>query len=384
MRLIPPVAVPFGVGAITSSVLDRARRRAPGFAEQLAARFGARQAVLFGSGRAALAAAFAAHRRDDRDEVLMPAYTCWSVPAAAVRSRCRVRLYDVDPATFLPADPPWHEAGGSIAAVVVADLLSAARGWESAVDAIGSRFPESLVVEDRAQSWPAGISSRGVTLLSFGRGKPLPLGHGGALLTSGASFGVSVPASQGVGLKDAVALAATVVLGRPGLFRLPASIPMLGVGRTVFDPRFDDARPFREWQDRLGAQLLAKMDDLIHRRSRHAAQLADLVGSLPGWTVGPWSDGPLRLPVFAPSRGSRDRTIDALGALGVSASTMYPGTLLDIPELRPHLVGASAECRGAREIADRLLTLPVYPTLSTSDLDRVGRALLAAAREAGR
>jgi dTDP-4-amino-4,6-dideoxygalactose transaminase len=383
-RLIPPVAVPFGVGAIASSVLERAERAAAAFADQLAQRFVAREVALFGSGRAALAAVLAACRRAERDEVLMPAYTCWSVPAAAVRSGCRVRLYDVDPATFLAVEEPWREAGKRVAAVVVADLLSAAPGSDAVLSSIEKHLPESLVVEDRAQSWPARASSRGVTLLSFGRGKPLPLGYGGALLASRRPLDVSGSPSRGAGLRDAAALAATVILGRPGLFRLPASIPMLGVGSTVFDPRFDDARPFREWQGRLGVHLLAGMDELVRGRSRHAAQLAETVAAVPGWKVGPWSDGPLRLPVYAPSRPSRDGAIDVLRGLGVSASTLYPGTLLDIPELREQIAGAAEGFQGAREIADRLLTLPVYPTLTQADIEQIGRAFVAAAREAGR
>lgn len=384
MRLIPPVAVPFGLGAIASSVLERTGSAEAAFADRLAARFDAREVALFGSGRAALAALLAATRREDRDEVLLPAYTCWSVPASAVRAGCRVRLYDVDPSTFLPAEGSWRDAGSHAGAIVVADLLSEAREWEPVLAAIEEALPGRLVVEDRAQSWPATVSSRGVTLLSFGRGKPLPLGHGGALLGSRRELGVCAPPAHGAGLKDAVALAATVVLGRPGLFRIPASIPALGIGSTVFDPAFDDARPFRGWQDRLGVQLLEGMEALAKKRSRHAARLADAVASKPGWRVGPWSDGPLRLPAYAPSRHARDRAIAALRGLGVSANPLYPGTLLDIPALRTHLVGTTSEFPGAREIADRLLTLPVYPTLADADVERIGRAFLTAAREAGR
>jgi dTDP-4-amino-4,6-dideoxygalactose transaminase len=383
MRLIPPVALPFGLGAIASSVLERAEHPLESFAGRLAERFEARETALFGSGRAALAAVLSARRLPRKTEVLLPAYTCWSVPAAAVRSGCQVRPYDIDPRSFLPAETAWREAGEHIAAVIVADLLSAAPEWESVLASIDAHLPATLVIEDRAQSWPARVSSRGVTLLSFGRGKPLPLGHGGALLAS-RPLDVRAPQPHGAGLGDAAALAATVILGRPGLFRLPASIPGLGIGSTAFEPEFDDTRPFRDWQDRLGVHLLAGMDELVRRRTRHAAQLAEIVASVAGWKVGPWSDGPLRLPVYAPSHHSRDRAIDILPRLGVSAGALYPGTLQDIPALRPHIVGAAMEFPGAREIADRLLTLPVYPTLTEPDIERIGRAFVTAAREAGR
>jgi dTDP-4-amino-4,6-dideoxygalactose transaminase len=159
---------------------------------------------------------------------------------------------------------------------------------------------------------------------------------------------------------------------------------MLGIGTTVFKPEFDDVRPFRDWQERLGVHLISGMDEFVRRRSRHAAQLAEAVASSAGWKVGPWSDGPLRLPIYAPSRHARDQAIALLHGLGVSAGALYPGTLLDIPALGTHIVGATEKFPGAREIADRLLTLPVYPTLAETDIEWIGRAFVTAAREAGR
>jgi dTDP-4-amino-4,6-dideoxygalactose transaminase len=59
---------------------------------------------------------------------------------------------------------------------------------------------------------------------------------------------------------------------------------------------------------------------------------------------------------------------------------MYPGTLLDVPALRPHVVNADAPVPGARELADRLFTLPVYPALTAPEVERIGRAFAEAAR----
>lgn len=382
IRLIPPVAVPFGPEAIVASLVGADAPPERGFAARLAERFGATRALLAGSGRGALAATLAAVRPAAGGEVLVPAYTCWSVPAAAVRAGCRLRLYDVDPATFLPADDLGRAAGAGPAAVVLADLLSPARGFEEQARAVAARLPESLLVEDRAQSWPSRVSSSGVTLLSFGRGKPLPLGHGGALLMRGALPAPDLPPPQGGGAGVA-ALAVAAALGHPLLFRVPASIPALRIGATVYDPAIDTARPFRRWQERLGARLLPRMEALQARRAEHAARLAAFVSESPGWAVGPWSGGPIRLPVYAPDRAVRDAAVQRLRRLGVTASALYPGTLLDIPALRPHLAGAEERLPGARLIADRLLALPVYPTLREAEVERIGSAFWDAVRGRG-
>jgi dTDP-4-amino-4,6-dideoxygalactose transaminase len=375
IRLIPPVAVPFGPQAIAASL---AGAGGGGFREGLAARFGKAQVQLAGSGRAALAAVLRTARRADGSEVLVPAYTCWSVPAAAVAAGLRVRLYDVDPATFLPAEDLASAAGPETVAVVLADLLSEAKGFDEHSRAVASRRPECLLVEDRAQSWPARASSSGVTLLSFGRGKPLPLGHGGALLSGGTRPPVDLPEPEAGGA-GAVALALAAALGHPLIFRLPASIPALGIGATVYDPAIDATRPFRRWQERLGARLLPRMEVLQGRRADHAARLAEIVSECRGWTVGPWSGGPIRLPVYAPDRATRDAAVARLRRLGVTASALYPGTLLEIPALRAHLARPPASVTGAREIADRLLALPVYPTLGERDVARIGAAFASAA-----
>ena len=109
-----------------------------------------------------------------------------------------------------------------------------------------------------------------------------------------------------------------------------------------------------------------------------------VVSECRGWSLGPWTGGPIRLPVCAPDRATRDATVTSLRRLGVTASALYPGTLLDIPELRPHITHAPERMFGAREIADRLLALPVYPTLSDADVERIGTAFVTAVEVSGR
>ena len=381
LGLIPPIAVPVSPAAIAKSVAGAADSARDTFAADLAKRFNASSVALFGSGRGALLAILSSLPREGRREVLVPAYTCWSVPAAVVRAGLRVRLYDLDPLTFRLAKDLDPAAYDRAAAVILADLLSVAPGLESDADSIRRQNPELCVVIDRAQSWPGEASAGGLTLLSFGRGKPMPLGGGGAVLARGVPCGIQGPNVRKGGLGGALTLAMVSLLGHPECFRGPASIPALGIGTTVFDPAFDEGRPFRRWQDRLGCALMPRMAEFEKRRREHAARLSEVVAATRGWSVGPWTGGPLRLPVYAASRGLRDRMITALGRHGVSASALYPGTLRDIASLRSQVANSESECPGAQEIADRLLTLPVYPTLGTRDMDRIARAFSRSASE---
>jgi dTDP-4-amino-4,6-dideoxygalactose transaminase len=372
MRLIPPVAAPVRVSQVCASLL--ASRSAGDFASALARNAGMPQAALYGSGRAALASFLGTCGGNGRDEIVVPAYTCWSVPAAVVRAGFRVRPIDVRPDTLdVDREQLASAIGPRTAAVVLAHLFGRSVDVAGAVSVCRERRPDLPVVEDSAQAWPAGPSVADAIVLSFGRGKPLALGSGGALLSSGPAG--PAPAVRGGGWVEAASLAATVVLSRPGWYRFPESVPALGIGQTVYDPAFPVDRPFHDWQGSLGLRMLEALPALAERRTRHASALAAIVDRASGWSVpvpgrGP---GPVRLPLLAPSHAERDRVRRELRRRGVAASEMYPSSIVRIPELRAHLA-SGGRWPGADELADRLLTLPVYPFLRSDDVTAIATA----------
>ncbi len=374
LSLIPPVAPPVRIRTLLRSLAGATAQQAV-FAEALAAAAGRRGAELFRSGRSALAEVLRRSSTPGRDEVVLPGYTCWTVPAAAVRAGLRIRLVDVDPVT-LDVDPDALSRAplDRVAAAVVCHLCAGTADVEGAARLLGGRDRSVLVIEDAAQAWPAGRTAAHAVVLSFGRGKPLPLGSGGALLHDDP---VDPAPERAGGWAEAAALFGTVALARPGTFRLPESIPALAIGATVYDPSFAHGRGIHGWQARLGLDVVARLPLLARSRSEHAGRLAGAFGGKRGWTVTvpAGGRGPLRLPVLAPSAEARDEAVAHFRRKGVAASPLYPGTLADIPALRTHLVGAVPELPGAREIAGRLLTVPTYPDLRDRDLAAIERAI---------
>jgi dTDP-4-amino-4,6-dideoxygalactose transaminase len=380
---IPPISVPVASREILSSVLaprDSGRR----FPDALRRATGLSTVDLFGSGRAALSSLLAGLATGDRDEVAVPAYTCWSVPASVVRSGLRVRVLDVDPAT-LGFDGAAVETVSTarLAAIVGAHLFARSCDVAGLVREIRRRDGAVRVVEDSAQAWPLEAPSPAdAVILSFGRGKPVALGGGGAVAHSGRPLAASDGAGREGGWLDAASLVATKILAKPLLYRLPSSLPFLGIGETVYEPGFDASPRMWSWQERLGSRVVDALPALRARRRDNARRIAEHVRRARGFSLPalPHDDGPLRLPVLAPSRATRERMLRELAARGVSASAMYPGTLLDVAALRPRVVNPDAPIPGARELADRLLTLPVYPTLAESEVERIARAFEEAAR----
>jgi dTDP-4-amino-4,6-dideoxygalactose transaminase len=377
IRLIPPIAVSVGpagiAGAMVSGPDDAFRAR-------LLRQIGAPRLSFFPSGRAALSHALAHWKRDGRDTVVVPAYTCWSVAASVVRAGLRVRAVDVDPNTLdYRAGRLENACDDRVVAVVAVQLF--ARTADTARIAGTARSCGARWIDDAAQAIPEQSSGSDATVLSFGRGKPLALGGGGALLSGSGEAWNGERSAAGGGWVSALRLGLTSLLGSPACYRLPRALPFLRIGATVYDPEFDADAPFYRWQARLGARLQSEWEAVVSRRSGHAARLMQAVNRCEGWTVPcprAMVGGPLRLPILAPSREVRDRTRARLLTAGVDASAMYPAPVQRIPGIETHLSGCD-EPRGAEEIVDRLLTLPTFPTLSESDARRVADAFLESA-----
>jgi dTDP-4-amino-4,6-dideoxygalactose transaminase len=359
----------------------RSREPVEQLCRQLARRLAARGISLHASGREALRAALLrAAQSTGRGEVLVPAYTCFSVAAACVAAGLGVRLIDLDAHGHALADALPERDWRGAAACLVDNLF----GLPSPLHALAARArgAGTWLIDDAAQALGAvspegSVGSRGdVGLLSFGRGKPLSGLGGGALawlsLEPGSSPALPSPAPLRAGLRRlAYALAST----RPA-FGLLASIPALEIGESVYDPDFA-----RGGIDGASALLaLAGLADLdasaARRRARAhsiAARLAERGSAFEPLLEREGCAGVFpRLALLAPDARRRDAALERLRVCG--ATPMYPTPLGAIPRLAPHLVG-DARCPGAADFCARLLTLPTHARVGEASVEQMLDAL---------
>lgn len=389
---LPPAGDPYG----PSAWLRIATREASAdhLAERLALRLGAPRVRLTRSGREALRQAFGhAARATGRGEVLIPAYTCFSVPAAAVAAGLRVRLVDVDEAGRIDLASLSSARLDDVAAVVVCNLFGRAEPIAAVREAAGGAG--AWVIDDAAQSFGArapgevgqSVGARGeLGVLSFGRGKPL-CGLGGGAWVLGP--GVELPdEGRGPSASDrscpsevptrarpaapapararaAIKAVAWDVALRPSAFSLLASVPALGIGETPFDPDFprgeidgasvvlaDDALDHAAASAARREQTATRLAEALHARTRFRAVLPE---------AGEISVVP-RLAVRAPDAATRAAALAALSRVGAGASALYPAALSRVEELRPQRADSEA-MPGAEHLAERLFTLPVNGSL---------------------
>lgn len=387
-RVLPPAGYP-----ISLSSWGRALRAGPdaldAFQSALETRLQVRGSLLVSSGRAALSLglrALASASASPRRVVVIPAYTCYTVPASVVRAGLRVRLCDIDPET-LDLDPDALRAAirEDVLAVIAAGLyglppdVAAVRG---AAGAMGCS-----VVDDAAQCFGGKTSGQvcgsggdfGIT--SFSKGKGLSTFEGGALLSSNAEIldraGTLLaretvrpysPASVALGS------AGFAVFQRPRLYSLVHRIPMLGLGRSVFDPGFGMG-PLGRFQAVLGIEALARADEMIEARRIRADRYRRTLEGIPGLrlpgvhasAVPAWT----RFPVLLQDETRRPVLLARLAEKGLGASASYPQALSCLPELVPHLADGVACCPGAERVARAILTLPTHPAVRPEDQERI-------------
>jgi dTDP-4-amino-4,6-dideoxygalactose transaminase len=390
LRYQLPVYSPLTLRALragAAALIDGGQRAEARVQAALTAAYAARAVILTDSGTSALRLALAAAARAAPGRpVALPAYGCYDIATAALGAGVEAVLYDLDAATLAPNPQSFMQAlGARPAAVVVAELF----GYPMDLPAIAERVRDagSLLVEDAAQAnggtfgdHPLG-SFGSLAVLSFNRGKGVTGGRGGALLANdgrGRELLETVPAMQPArpGVREFLASISQWLLARPSLYRLPAALPFLRLGETVFREPAPPAAPPASTSGILSVTLgLAASEAAC--RSRHAKRLLPPLRASGGLrTVEPHPGGQpgyLRLPALAASERLRQRACASGRSLGVAAC--YPLPLSRLGGFASRCRNGGATFPGAETLAARLLTLPTHGRLRPADLRALERWL---------
>jgi dTDP-4-amino-4,6-dideoxygalactose transaminase len=368
------------VRAIAPALRGGATERAA-LAAELQRRFQSDAVALTDSGTAALVLALRL-TTPAGGIVALPAYACVDLGAAALFASSRVVLYDLDPATLSPDLDSVRRALSRGARTIVVAHLYGHPADVPGVSALAAAHG-AAVIEDAAQGAWGSLAGRRLgsfgplTVLSFGRGKGMTGGAGGALLGTGAiASGAFAEAAHAVGAgargaRTLAAAAAQWALGRPSLYAIPAAIPALHLGETLYHAA-REPRAITASAASLVRAALARADADLARRRRHAAELDRAIGRAAGvrpiHPIAAGESGYLRYPVrIAAARAGQP-------ALGIVRG--YPETLAELEELRSALMPDQAELPGARELQRSLMTLPTHSLLTARDLSRIARWLV--------
>jgi perosamine synthetase len=309
-----------------------------------------------------------------RNEILIPGYTCYSVAAAIVKANLKISVYDLDPKTLQPDLISLEKAiSEKTLAIIVQHLF----GKLTPMDEIKriARRHHVYLIEDAAQAFgkigdiiPGSLGDFG--LLSFGRGKPLPVGGGGALVSHHYSdiFDKFKIDHKGKGNKQAALFALTQIASKPVFYWIFETLP-LGLGETVFTPDFQvkgmssalekvliNALPFLE-QLNSHRRFIAS---IYHRNVRPANMIFT---SDKNRTTYP------RFPVLA---NKKNLPVE-LQRLGVRR--LYPNALNRETKIIPYIKNHYAVLIGAETLARDLVSLPTHYLIDENTAKKIAYKL---------
>lgn len=337
-----------------------------------------------GSGTSALAAAIIAaiaYKSVKKPEVLLPAYACPDVVSAVLFAGAKPVLIDISPdRPWLDLDMAERRVGRDTVAIIAVNFLGIPERIEKLRALVA--IVDAVLIEDCAQSFPLtrdDVSALGgdFVVLSFGRGKPVSLLGGGAVLARNPELCRLLPTAAS-GQSAAFGLArfrmrnaAYNVLRRPRLYWMLDAVPFVGLGATVFKA-LGRLEPPPASIDYLGANieryracgdaapsLRVALSDLLRGR---AIDLPAACGMRAGGRL-------LRYPILL-DREVCSRAHAAMRRAGLGSSRLYRRTLPAIGGI-PDDIARQGGFPNAERFAESLLTLPTHNEVRARDIDRM-------------
>lgn len=349
------------------------------------------------SGRAAMFVLLRALRAlagPGKTDVIVPSYTCYSVPAAAIRAGLRVRIVDIDPLTL---SYNLEQLAGTDFSNVLAIVSANLYGLPNDLAALAAMARQHGVyfIDDAAQSLGASVEGKpaggfgDAGIYSLDKGKNITSIQGGILVTRSEVIANEIrkeldnlpaPPWQRT-LGQGIQLLIYGLLLRPWLYWIPAHLPFLKLGAT----RYEIDYPVERYSPNLGvmaALLFRKIDAITRRRTENARRYLEQLRDIPFLDLPTPLPGAqpvyLRLPVLVDSAARRDRLLATLSAEGLGVTGSYPGSTLDIPEIQDRLDLAHSRGEAGRLLATRILTFPTHAYVRPPHIDKICRLVRAA------
>jgi dTDP-4-amino-4,6-dideoxygalactose transaminase len=343
------------------------------FERDLASYLGARQVVAVASGTAAIEIALRALHLEAGAIVLTPSLTFCGAVAAIAAAGLRPVLVDVDAGTLLPTPATVAAAVGRVGrpdAMVVQHMAGHPADVPELAAAAG--LPAHRVVQDAAHGIGAqlhGIPVGGAAhaaCFSFYATKNLPIGEGGAIATDDDELAAYARVARLHGMtQDA--------------WRryLPGASWRYDVAEPGLKANLTDV------QAAIGRAQLACLPAWQRRRAELAAAYDAALADLPGVALpqrpahGRHAWHLYQVRVTPSCAVPRDQVIASLADQGIGTSVHF----IPVHQLSAfRRILGPGECRSVPvtdQVADELISLPMYPGLTETEIERVAHALLA-------
>lgn len=364
---------------------------------ELSRAFNCSSLTLCSSGTASLSLLLSALRLSTGKNLIgISAYTCPDVASAAIKAGFRLAILDIFEHS-LEIDHVKVDAKllPSLAAVVLSNLY----GLPDRIEAWRQLSADHgfLLIDDACQSinslrgaFRVGTLPGSVGVVSFGRGKAVHGIGGGAIVwphgddsaiqelkSSVENSSSNLQLCQAEGFPLEIGKYYGDVLRRleqPDLFRIPASLPFLGLGRTECKLKV-----------KVGGISLAQLVFALAQVRKQKREGNQSNKKSKAWAEGlvslaveqpllarsySYSTGVdlIRFPLLFKDGKARDIAYRAMSREGLGVSVSYPKSLDNFEPLRQSIASKSSDC--ASRVATKVMTLPVHRYVTDSDINQ--------------
>ena len=327
------------------------------FEEEFAEYIGVEHAVAVASGTAALDLILRAYGIRPGDEVITTPFSFIATANAVLYQGARPVFADIDPATYnLDPEKVKELITPKTRAIIAVHLY----GHPADMQALREIADDHnlLLIEDAAQSHGAlykgsKTGSLGdAAAFSFYPTKNMTTGEGGMVTTNDRALAERIRLLRNHGQAEKYL---HVELG----FNLRMTSIAAAIGRVQ----------------------LRKLEQLNQRRRENAAALTSLLSKIAGiitpversWARHVYHQYVIRVTEEYPL--SRSQLVEALGRRGIGTAVHYPRTIPEQPLYKRLGIGCPNGCPNARRAAREVLSLPVHPAVTLSDIRYVARAI---------
>jgi perosamine synthetase len=392
-RSIPPAGTKLEFKEIFYSLFS-GNQAGEKFSKELEEYFGVKDCFPVSSGRAALTLILKAlNKIADRDEVIIPAYTCFSVPSAIAKAGLKISLCDICLETL---NFDVQKLSKLINKKTLAVLPVYHFGLAHDISGIIKLCRENsvFVIEDVAQGMGAKFGNRylgafgDAGFFSLGRGKNITTIEGGVILSQSEEISLLLK-EELLNLEKESSIEffwkslVYKIFLNPRLFRIPEKIPALELGESKFSLDFD-LFLLSEYQAKLGSFLLKRLDEINQIRIKNARYLISALKDFDRISLPPTSKEAysiyLRLPILFKDSTEREKAFQSLRRKNLGTSRMYPTSLEKIPGIGSYLMSGSSDLLNSNSVERILLTLPTHQFLSKNNLTEIIKAI----REGGK
>ncbi|MCW9014627.1 MAG: DegT/DnrJ/EryC1/StrS family aminotransferase [Gammaproteobacteria bacterium] len=392
-RYIAPSGTPIKITDLLAWSLEIMTRKSKihSFQQAICNKFAVKHCFFMSSGRAAMAMLFRILKDENEDanrcEIILPSYTCYSVPAAAELAGLKVRICDIDPVTLnYNFDDLKNIDYSKVLAITTANLFGIPNDVKSLE--ILARQQKITLIDDAAQSMNAKLGERyigtygDIGLFSLDKGKNITSIQGGIIVTNNdylaelISSEISELPYPGFKQKLAEGLKLIIysLLLHPRLYWLPANTPSLGLGKTIYTTNY----LFSQYSSHLASiayRAFKRVDLITSKRRENAEMIINALSPLSGVTfIEPLPDSTpvwLRIPLLINSSIIREKLLRELNSAGIGATTSYPQSIADLDEVKKYAAINSGECIQGKYIARHILTLPTMSYMNNNDISTI-------------